>query len=357
MITNIIASVPVILTQYRKDGVIISMMIGTILGLLVIFLFTKFFNSFPGKTLPDLLKQTMPKWFTISYLLSLAAVWFVAGLITLFTYSILLIRFLTPETSLLMASLMILLFVIFGCFMKADRVLYTVEIMFFLTIPIILFIFYKAYTSEQIEWDYVKVAFTYINTSPNILPTMATFYTYLGVLNLITFNQFFTIKQKFGWKQLTSIVLVGISVLFTTYFIPIAFNGFEYIETVMYPWVTTADSLRLRYGVIERVVFIFLLFYLGIAVVSLLIHWHVSIELLKSVFNFNKLKIMNVRITPLLVISIFTTITICTVLYLDEYELYLYTGYFYILLTVLIPSMLIVLWMIKRRLKQHERKS
>ncbi|CAM5219656.1 Spore germination protein OS=Ureibacillus acetophenoni OX=614649 GN=SAMN05877842_1194 PE=3 SV=1 [Ureibacillus acetophenoni] len=357
MVTNIIASVPVILTQHRTDGAIISMLLAIVIGVLVIYLVTKFFISVPGKTLPDLLKQTMPKWFTVVFTLALVAVWFVAGLITLLTFTILLIRFLTPEMSLVMGTVMILLFVTLGCFMKADKVMYTVEIIFLLTLPVILFIFFKAYTSEYMEWDYVKVALTFINKGPSLLPTTASFFAFLGVLNLITFNQLFTIKQKFGWKQAIFITIIGFSVLFTTYFIPIGLNGFENIESTMYPWVTSANALRLRYGIIERVVFLFLLFYLAMAVVSLLIHWHVTIELLKSVFNFNKLKIMNIRITPLIVIAIFSILTICSIIYLDEFELYQYTGYYYIILGFLIPSMLVVFWMIKRRLKQHEKKA
>ncbi|SOC44076.1 GerAB/ArcD/ProY family transporter [Ureibacillus acetophenoni] len=356
MFANIITSVPVILFQNRKDGAIISMILAMIVGLICITFFTKFFNSFPGKTLPDMLKQTMPKWFTVIFTFVLVIVWFVAGLITLITYTILLIRFLTPETSLVMGTITILLFVTFGCFMKADKVLYTIEIIFIITMPLIIFIFVKAYLDEHIEWLYIKVAFTHINTFPQIIPFAAVLFLFLGVMNLIIFNQFFTVKQTFGWKQISALTLIGSGVLFTTYFIPVGFQGFENIDTMMYPWISTADSMRMRYGVIERVVFIFLLFYLAFSVISLLIHWHVTIELLKSVFNFNKLKVRGIQVIPFIIITIFSLITIIAVQFINELNLYFFTSYFFVSLLFLVPCLMLVLWIIKRRFKQHDKK-
>ncbi|HWL26025.1 MAG TPA: GerAB/ArcD/ProY family transporter [Ureibacillus sp.] len=355
MIANIIASVPVILIQYRKNGVILSMILGIIVGLIIVYLITNFFNSYPGKSLPDLLKATMPKWFNIFFTFVLIGVWFFAGLITLITFTILLIHFLAPEMTHLMGTLLIVFFMAFGCFMKADKVLYTVEIIFVLTLPMLLFIFFKAYTNEQMEWDYVKVAITYINTMPRFLPFMSSVFLFLGVLNLVIFNQFFTTKQSIGWKQITFIGILGTVVLFTTYFIPIGFNGFENIESIMYPWVSTSDSMRIRYGFIERVVFVFLLFYLAISCISLLIHWHVVVELLKSIFNFNKLKIKNVKITPFIVIIAFITITAITVILIDELQIYYFTTYYYLHFAISVPSLLIVMWMIKRRLKNAKK--
>ncbi|KGR78081.1 GerAB/ArcD/ProY family transporter [Ureibacillus manganicus] len=357
MFANIITSVPVVLFQNRKDGAILSMVLALIVGVCCIYFFTNFFNSFPGKTLPDMLKQTMPKWFSIIFTFVLVIVWFVAGLITLITYTILLIRFLTPETSLIMGTITILLFVTFGCFMKAEKVLYTIEIIFVITMPLILFIFLIGYFNTHIEWQYIKVAYTFINTFPQIFPFAAALYLFLGVMNLIIFNQFFTVKQTFGWKQLFIITIIGAGVLFTTYFIPIGFQGFENIDTMMYPWISTADSMRLKYGVIERVVFIFLLFYLAFSVISLLIHWHVTIELLKSVFNFNKLKIRGIQFIPFIVISIFSIITIIAVQLINELNLYFFTTYFFVSFLFLVPCLMLVLWIVKRRFKHHEKKT
>lgn len=355
MFANIITSVPVILFQNRKDGAIVSMILALLVGVLCIYFFTNFFNSFPGKTLPDLLKHTMPKWFTAIFTFVLVIVWFLAGLITLITFTILLIRFLAPESSLIMGTMIILLFVTFGCFMKAEKVLYTIEIIFVLTMPLLLFIFLKGYFSEHIQWLYIKVSYSFINAFPQVIPFAAAFYLFLGVLNLIIYNQFFTIKQNFGWKQLSVITVIGGGVLFTTYFIPIGFQGFENIDTMMYPWISTADSMRLRYGVIERVVFIFLLFYLAFSVISLLIHWHVTIELLKSVINFNKLKFKNVQILPFIIITIFSIITIISVQFVNEINLYYFTTYFFTSFLFLVPCLMFVLWIIKRRFKQHEK--
>ncbi len=354
MVANIVASVPVILLQHRKEGAITSMIIATIVGITLIFIITRFFNAFPGMTLPDLLKKTMSKWIYTPILIYIIVVWFLGGLITLITYTILLIRFITPDMSLVMGTIIILPFISLGCMMATDRILYTVELVLVVTFPLLLFIFVKSYLSNEMEWDYVKIAITHINQAPNFLSLMATSFLFLGVANLIIFNRFFMMKQKFGLKQLLVISLLGIGVLFTTYFIPIGFNGFENVGSVTYPWIATSDALRIKYGVIERVVFVFLLFYLAVSVISILIHWHVVVELLKYMFDFNKLKIKNIRMMPVIIVLMFVAISIFTISTLNEYDIYKYTGYYFLQFAILVPILLIVLWFIRRRLK-HEK--
>lgn len=63
MAANIIASVPVILLNHHKDGAVSSMLISIVVGIILVIVYTRFFNSFPGMTLPELLKKTTVKWF------------------------------------------------------------------------------------------------------------------------------------------------------------------------------------------------------------------------------------------------------------------------------------------------------
>lgn len=354
MVANIIASVPAILLHYHKDGAISSMILAVIVGTLLVIIYTRFFNSFPGMTLPELLQKTTARWFHLPFVFFLAVMWFIAGLITLITFTFLLIRYLSPEMPIIQISLTIIISVIFGCLMRTERILYTVEIILFITFPLILFIFYKAYSSSNLNWDFVKEAALYINQFPNVHAFSACFFLFLGAANLFIFNRFFTEKQNFGWKQIIVVAIVSISTLFTTYFIPIGFNGFENIDELVYPWIATSDSLRMKFFIIERVLYVFLLFYLGIAFVSILIHWHVSMEFLKFVFSLEKMKYKGKEVGKFIPIPFFTIISLFFVRHLNEYQLFRYTSFFYNTLLLIFPLMVILFFFIKRRMKYAE---
>ncbi|WP_413365059.1 GerAB/ArcD/ProY family transporter [Lysinibacillus sp. 3P01SB] len=351
MVANIIASVPVILLHFHKEGAVSSMLLAVVAGTILITLFTRFFNSFPGMALPELLQKTSARWFHLPVVFLLAVMWFIAGLITLITFTFLLIRYLSPEMPIIQIGLTIIIPVIFGALMKTARVLYTVEIILLITFPLILFIFYKAYTSQNLEWDFVKEAALYVNQLPNLNAFSACFFLFLGVVNLSIFNRFFTEKQTFGWKQIIIITIVSVSTLFTTYFIPIGFNGFEAIDELVYPWISTSDSLRMDYFIIERVLYVFLLFYLGIAFLSIIIHWHVAMEFLKFVFKLDNIKYKGKNIGRFLPIPFFIAIPLYFIRELNEYQLFRYTSLFYNTLIVAFPLMLILFFFIKRRMK------
>ncbi len=354
MVANIIACVPAILLHYHKEGTVTSMLLAVILGTALVTIFTRFFNTFPERTLPELLQKTTTKWFYLPFVFFLAVMWFIAGLITMVTFTFLLNRFLSPEMPIIQISLMIILSAIFGCLMKTDRVLYTIEIILLITFPLILFIFYKAYSSNNLEWDYVKEAVLYVNQLPNLHSFSACFFLFLGAANLLIFNRFFAKKQTFGWKQVILIAVISISTLFTSYFIPIGFNGFENIDELVYPWISTSDSLRMEFFIIERVLYMFLLFYLGIAFLSILIHWHVSFEFLKFVFNLDEIKFKGKAIGKFIPIPFFIIISLFFVYQLNEYELFRYTSYFYNSLIIIFPMMTMLLFFIKRRMKYIE---
>ena len=354
MVANIIASVPAILLHYYNEGSVISMLLSVAAGVFLVTLYTKFFLQYPGKTLPELLEKTTSKWFYLPFVFLLAVLWFVAGLITLITFTFLLIRYLSPEMPIIMICLTLLFVVIFGCIMKTDRILYTVEMILIITSPLILFIFFKAYSSKSLNWDFVKEAALYINQLPNWHSFSACFFLFLGAANLFIFNRFFTDKQKFGFRQIMFIVLISIGTLFTTYFIPIGFNGLEGIDDLVYPWISTTDSLRMDYFIIERVLFMFLLFYLGIAFLSILIHWHAAVEFLKFIFKLEKVKYKEKVIGIFLPLPFFVAISLYLVTELTEYQLIRYTSYFYEGLVFIFPSMILLFIYINRRMKNDE---
>ncbi|BDH61656.1 hypothetical protein MTP04_17860 [Lysinibacillus sp. PLM2] len=214
--------------------------------------------------------------------------------------------------------------------MKTERVLYTIELILLMTFPLILFVFYKAYTSDRLMWDFVMEAASYVNQIPNGTAFSSCFFLFLGVANLFIFNRFFTQKQNFGWKQIVIIALTSTFSLFTTYFIPIGFNGLEGIDELIYPWILTSDALRLDYFLIERIQYVFILFYLGIAFLSILIHWHVSMEFLRFVFKLEQIKFKGMIVGKYFPVPFFVGASLLFILYVDEYQLYRLTSIFYI---------------------------
>ncbi|MCM3386897.1 GerAB/ArcD/ProY family transporter [Ureibacillus chungkukjangi] len=354
MVANIIASVPAILFQYHKNGAVSSMIFGIVAGTILVTVYTRFFNGFPGMTLPDLLKKTTSKWFYKPFLFFLAVMWFLAGLITLVTFTFLLVRYVTPEMPITQISLTLILSVIFGCLMRTDRVLYTVELVLLLTFPLILFIFYKAYSSDSLNRDFIMEAALYVNQMPHVNSFGACFFLFLGVANLFIFNRFFTQKQKFKLKHISIIGIIATLTLFTTYFIPIGFNGFESIDKLVYPWISTSDSLRMEFFMIERVLFVFLFFYLGIAFLSILIHWHVSMEFLRFVFNLDNIKFKGFKVGKFIPVSIFIAISLFLVRRLNEYQLFQISSTLYNGLVIIFPLMIILFFFIKRRMKDAE---
>ncbi|WP_342044933.1 hypothetical protein [Bacillus sp. OTU530] len=82
MVANIVACVPKILLEAR-----VSMILALIMGSIVTYIIAHFFNKFPGKGLPELLKEYTSKWIAIPLLMLLTVGWFSAGLTTLINYS------------------------------------------------------------------------------------------------------------------------------------------------------------------------------------------------------------------------------------------------------------------------------
>ncbi|WP_077212954.1 GerAB/ArcD/ProY family transporter [Bacillus dakarensis] len=351
MVANVVASVPKILISQRSEGALLSMIISYILGLVFCYLCARFFNLFPGEGLPDLTKKYMPRWFSFVILFVIAVTWYIAGLITLVTFSFLLKRFLTPDMPLSWITITFLLFLTYGILLNSKSVLYTVEFVLICSLPFVFIITIKAYTSHELNWDFIGESLMYIHNPPSFTAISASAYLLLGGFNLIIFNRLFKKKQQINWKNMLFIALIGGTALVTTYFIPIGMLGFDAVGDVVYPWITTSDSLRLEFFIVERVIYIFLLLYLAISFLSVLIHWHVTLELLKSIIWFKKFQLKKRNLTPYLFLSFFWVASLIAVSYLTEYHLIQYSSYFLNFLLCSFVVMFSLFLFIKRRAK------
>lgn len=352
LVANMISAVPKILFLHKTNGSLFSLFLSIPAGLLSVYLFIRFFNSFEGKDLSELVKKYFSKWISLPILSFLAITWLAAGLITLITFTFMIKRFLTPDMSILLIASLFLIFISYGILMQTKSILYTVETVLIFSIPLIAFMFIKAYRSPHFMWEFVGVAVMHSNHWPNYSAFSASLYCFLGIANLIVFNRAFPKKNfQLSWKSMLFIGIVGTITIISTYLIPIGLNGFEKIDSLVYPAITTSDTLRMKFGIVERVLFIFFMFFLAVTFISLLIHWHVAIELCKNIFWLKNFKWKNTNLTPYIFIGIFWAVTIFLTHYLNEYTLLIYAKYFFNCLPPFFLLMFILFWFIRRRAK------
>ncbi|MBS4196907.1 GerAB/ArcD/ProY family transporter [Lederbergia citri] len=352
MFASMVIAVPRILLHERKDGAIIGMILGIIAGVFVIYAYLWFFNKFPGKDYPELLKKYFPKWLQFPFLLFLSLVWFIAGLNTLISYTFMLKRFLTPEMPVVWIASTFLIFISYGILMHTKSILYTIEAILIISSPVTIFLTTKAFMSPEFEWDFVREAVMYVYQFPSYSAFTASLYVFLGITNLLIFNRAWTTKAiQVSGKHIFLMSLAGIMILFTIYIVPLGMNGFNSVDHLVYPAITTSDTLRMTFGVIERVLYLFLLFFLAITFLNLLLHWHVTIEILKSLFWIKKFKWKENNLTPYILIIIFWLISLKTVTSLSEYQLFKYTDYFFYCLPFITMIIIVSFWFVKRRAK------
>ncbi|MEK4026341.1 GerAB/ArcD/ProY family transporter [Sporosarcina sp. FSL W7-1283] len=350
MIANIAASLPRILLSGSNNGAITSMALALIFGVFATWSVIRLLSSFPGKTLPELMETYLSKWLFVPLLLFFAINWYVSGLATLITYSDILLRYLTPEMPIYSIVGTFILFITFGLVMKGRSVLYTLEIILVLLVPIILYFLLKVYLDRQLDWDNVGVAIMNVNSFPNYTLFTASSYIFLGFFDMLYFNKYIKKKMKFGIKEGLIVGGMGFFVLFTTYFIPIGFIGFDGIEDILYPWIVTTDSIRMKFGVVERIIFIFLLIFLAIAFLNIMIHWHVSLKFFQGALGIDKLEKRKKRtIANSILIIAFWTVSIVVAVKITEYGLFKYINYFYGTLPFLFILLMGTLMLVKRR--------
>lgn len=310
MLTNVIIFVPNFLIKYRFDGAILSIVIAIVIGMVLIYLDTIVFSRFPGKGLPEILENRMKKPYKIIMLVGFSLFWFSAGLLTLQGFIDILHRFINPELSkvwLLSAFLLIICFVIQ---LPTQKVIYLLEIILIINVPLIGFIFFQAILSDYLSWNSIFEVGTHVFEAPKLTPIAVASYVFTGHANIIIFNRLF--KGKIKMINLVIILVVSILNLFTSFFIPIGMHGADGVHEYIYPWIMTSDSIRLVYSPIERALFIFLMLYISITLLSVSVHWHVAFELIKGAFSQKSSKKRNG-----LVLLLFFSLSILSVIRID----------------------------------------
>ncbi|MFK9090438.1 GerAB/ArcD/ProY family transporter [Bacillus salipaludis] len=283
MLVNVIIFVPKILIEYRFKGAVMGVVIAIPIGVALNYFYSTAINKFPEQGMPEILANAKHRWLNILHLGSIQLLWFSAGLITLIGFIDILSRYVNPEMPKLGLLVIYLAAIFLIIQLPTERVMYFLEIVLFLNTPLIAFIVFKAFTNDYLSWDSMMEVGTHIFERPSLKSIAAATYCFSGYANMIIFNR--VIKGKLKIWNFIAIFFLGVFNLFTTFFIPIGFHGSDGAVEYLYPWISTSDSLRLVYSPIERVIFLFLMFYMSITLISISVHWHVAYELIKGTFK------------------------------------------------------------------------
>lgn len=349
MIANLVAVVPRILISKSSDGALLAIIIALGFGIFMNWLFINTMSSFPGKTVPQLFERHLSKWVAVPAVLLLALVWYIAGIQTLITYIDIMQHFLTSDMSVYLLFLMFIPCITLGFFMHIRNVMFSLEVLLVMLAPVMLLFLGELYFTRHVDWDYVKIAMTHVEKMPDYSAFSATSFLFMGAFDLILFNSLLTKKMKFGAKQAGIVALFGAVALFTIYFMPIGILGFDEVEETLYPMILTSDSLRMKFGVVERVIFIFQLNFLAFAFLNILLHWHVTFKFLQFAFRTEKLKGKRRHFSNGVLIAALWGAALYLMIQETEYDLFTYSEYYFNTLPAVFVLLMILLFIVKRR--------
>ncbi|KAA0547396.1 GerAB/ArcD/ProY family transporter [Bacillus sp. BGMRC 2118] len=281
MMVNLFVFIPTILIEARFQGAVMAVPIAIIIGSTFLFVYVHANNKFPEKGMPEILALT-PKWFRVLFLSFLASMWFLAGSISLLAFNNVAIRFLNPDIQgvYLITAFAVCVYIIISL-LNTAQILYALEIILILNFPLLIMFVSQAYLNDYISWSSVLEVSGNFSEIPSYGVLAAATFIFSGYANMTIFSRVF--KEKIKLRTMWVLPVLGALTLFTTLFIPIGFWGADGVGDLSFPWVSTADTLRIEYGPIERLISIFLLLYISISLMSVIVHWHVSFEMIKSI--------------------------------------------------------------------------
>lgn len=322
---NIINFVPRELIDMRFKGALTSIIISVPVGMLFIYLFTKLITKFPGKGVPEIFKASMPGTISTPLLLAYAALWYIAGVITMLSFVDITMRFISPDTGALPVIIGFLVLVSFCCRTDSMSLLYGLEVILSITLPLILYATVKALVNPNFSWDSVYQIMTFVLHAPDLKSIGAGTFIFSGYINLVIFNRVF---NKINLKHLWIVAVQGFVVLLLSFLVPIGYFGTQSVERHVYTWFSTADSIRIDTFLIERMLYIFYIAYMTLSLVSVIVHWHVGIHLFKSVLPASKNKSPKVKLwKDIFVLAIFWMVTLF-LMNMNQYQLNLLAEWF-----------------------------
>ncbi|SEP18711.1 GerAB/ArcD/ProY family transporter [Paenibacillus sp. OV219] len=312
MMINLFLFVPRILIENRFHGAVMALIVGGAIGSLLAFLFTIAIRSFPGMGLPEIVRESMPAWIWKPLLLFFALYWFVSGTSIVNIISIMIVRFFNQNIKLTFLNIFFVLICIWAATRPTRTVLFGQEIAMVLCLPLLIFILAKAYSNNMMDWDAIRTVANYVGHPPSLIALSSASIVMIGYVNFCIFNRNFKQEGKIRYRWVLPIM--GYLTLATTFFVPIGFHGTIGVGDYIHVWVATTDSLRMKYGFFDRVVYLFVLTYILLSFVYVSVVWHIAAELAKGCFSSKKPNLDKVE-TPALSWCICCIFGLLTILY------------------------------------------
>jgi spore germination protein KB len=347
MLSNLVAYVPKFLLSERLDGSVLAMIVSLPTGMIFMFLHVKLYQQFPGMSLPEIVKKYLPKWVGKIFLGYMGIMWFIAGFILLAVITDITSEFIAEEMKRIYIISMYVLLTASAALMKSKKILYSVEIILLLNFPLLAFVLLKAYFNEEMNWDSAKLTLTHIWELPSWSTFSAAAFIFIGYANLAVFNKY--IKHlHLKWYWFAIVAAGGLFTFLGTFAVPIGFLGVDGIEDYTHPGLSAADALRVEFGFIERAMFIVLILYLNIALLNIVLLWHVGTKLLKSILKDIVIKRNN--ITNVCIMGAFASLAIFLTTFMNDYYIYIVAKtWFSILIPAQVLAIVTLYWAYRRK--------
>ncbi|WP_068774197.1 GerAB/ArcD/ProY family transporter [Paenibacillus sp. FJAT-26967] len=282
---SIIIYVPRILLEHRFTGTWSSILISVPISIFLIYAFCKMLAYFPRQGFPELMERFLPRSVGITVLVLMIGLWYFAGALTLLSFVDITLRYISLDVPGILIMLGFLIVVFWSCKINTASILYALELLLVLTVPLVLFFIIKAMSTSFFSWDAVIQSLTYSLKWPDLSAIAGATFLFTGYINMVVFNRVF---EKFQARGSFVIALSGLLLLVVTVIVPIGYHGSVAVDSYVYPWFSLADSIRIDLFLVERMVFVFYLIYIALFLISTTVHWHVAQNLTEGLFKFDR---------------------------------------------------------------------
>jgi len=273
----------VIFLDEAYRGSLMSILLAFIAGTGFIVWLTRLFSRFPNQGLPEIAHRWLPRPLAVPFLLVQSALWFATGVFPLLYMCEVAKRFIDPDYATNEPLALFLAVIVMFVNIHSLSLLYFIEIILVLTLPLLVVLCFKSYFSDQLMSYSMMEAASRILEAPTYGAFSAAVLLFCGCMGLVVFNRHIAPKVVNLWYLL--LLSAGcFAFLLTAYFIPIGLFGADGIQYINYPWYAVADTLRMQYGFVDRILFITIPLNIFTTLALVLMTWHVGLQLWKSVW-------------------------------------------------------------------------
>ncbi|MBB6672322.1 GerAB/ArcD/ProY family transporter [Cohnella nanjingensis] len=280
---NIMMLVPALLISHRFSGGVSAIPLAIAAGTLIAYLTSSCFQRFPGLGLPEIFDRFLPRWLACFLNGIGIVIWATGGIIVLYSYSNTIGLFFNPETSPYINLTIMAIACIWAASRCSRSVQFTNEMLLILSTPMIFWILLKAMLSPWLDWDAIWIVANQVTKPPSAISFYAATFVFSGAMNATLFNRLTKPGYKLRYRWI--IPLIGTMFLLVSFFVPIGFHGTQAVGNYLYIWSVTTDCLIMKYGFIQRVLYLFLLLYTLLSLLFVMNTWHTAMEFFKACFR------------------------------------------------------------------------